>query len=78
MYIRRQAANFIVTQSQLSQAMQSEEILQARRREKKKQDLDLSTTRTREPFANKSQWIATQLVRFRGHKSLGGCHLLVP
>lgn len=45
---------------------------------KKKQDLDLSTTRTREPFANKSQWIATQLVRFRGHKSLGGCHLLVP
>lgn len=46
--------------------------------EKKKQDLDLSTTRTREPFANKSQWITTQLVRFRGHKSLGGCHLLVP
>lgn len=35
LYIRRQAANFIVTQSQLSQAMQSEEILQARRREKK-------------------------------------------
>jgi len=43
LYIRRQAANFIVTQSQLSQAMQSEEILQARRREKKKTRLNSDT-----------------------------------
>lgn len=34
LYVRRQASNFIVTQAQFSQAMQSEEILQERKKEK--------------------------------------------
>lgn len=34
LYVRRQASNFIVTQAQFSQAMQSEEILQERERER--------------------------------------------
>lgn len=36
LYVRRQATNFVVTQAQFSQAMQSEEILQEKRRELKK------------------------------------------